>query len=219
VNRATRIIVGTIGVILGIAGLSHGFFEILQGNTPADVLIIQAIGPAQQMWYYGTEEAFTLIPNFLLTGVATLILSLVIIVWSVGFVHKKHGATVFGLLFVLLFLVGGGIAAQVMFAPVTWAKATRINSPLDGWRKILPDGLQPALGVIWPFTLVIGSMSFLIGLFIAITGYVPGQTDPEFIINICWAFIFLGGLGMYLVTFVSGFAYDIQKRTSSDQSL
>jgi hypothetical protein len=218
-NRATRTIVGTIGVILGIAGLSHGFFEILQGDTPTNGLIIRAIGPAQQMWDYGTEEAFTIIPNFLVTGGATVIISLAIIVWSVGFVHKQYGATVFGLLFILLFLAGGGIAAQVMFAPVTWAAATRINSPLDGWRKILPAGLRPALGAIWPFTLAIGSISFLIGLFIAITGYVPGESDPEIILNICWALIFLGGLGLYLVTFVSGFAYDIQKRTGSDRSI
>ena len=43
-NRATRIIVFTIGVILGIAGIDNGFFEILQGNTPTNGLIIQAIG-------------------------------------------------------------------------------------------------------------------------------------------------------------------------------
>jgi hypothetical protein len=28
-NRATRRIVSTIGVLLGIAGMEHGFFEVL----------------------------------------------------------------------------------------------------------------------------------------------------------------------------------------------
>jgi len=209
-NRATRIIVSTIGVILGIAGLDHGIFEILQGNTPTSGLIIQAIGPDQKLW--GTEEAFTIIPNFLLTGIAAVIVSLAIIVWSVRFVHTKHGARVFGLLFILLFLVGGGIAAQIMFAPVTWAAATRINKPLDWWRKILPEGVRRGLAKIWPVTLTLGSISFLIGLFIAITGFVPGESDSDRILAICWSFIFLGGLGMFLLTFVSGFAHDIQKR-------
>ncbi len=60
-------------------------------------------------------------------------------------------------------------------------------------------------------TLALGSISFLVGLFIAITGYVPGQSNPEIILNLCWSFIFIGGLGLYLLSFVLGFAHDIQK--------
>ena len=213
--RATRIIVSTIGVILGLAGLDHGFFEILQGNIPTNGLIIQAIGEANRMWLHGTEEAFTILPNFLLTGILAVIVSLAIIVWSVGFIHTKHGATVFGLLFVLLFLVGGGIAAQIMIAPVTWLVATRIHKPLTWWRKVLPKGLLPVLTKLWLFALTIGTFSFLIGLFIAITGYVPGENDPERILGICWSFIFLGGSGMFLLTFVSGFAHDIYKKAET----
>ena len=68
-NRATRNIVTAVGVMLGIAGINHGFFETLQGNIPTNGLIIQAIGDAQQMWIHGTEEAFTIVPNFLITGI------------------------------------------------------------------------------------------------------------------------------------------------------
>jgi len=210
VKRTTRNIIAVIGIFLAIAGLDHGIFEILQGNTPTNGLIIQAIGPEQNLW--GTEEAFTIIPNFLVTGILAVIVSLTIIVWSVGFLHTKHGATVFGLLFIALFLVGGGIAAQILFVPVTWAAATRINKPLTWWRKALPAGIQRGLAKIWPVTLTIGCCSFLIGLFIAITGYVPGVRDDERILAICWSFIFGGGLGMYLLTFVAGFANDIQKQ-------
>jgi hypothetical protein len=130
-NRATKIIVSTISIILAIAGMVHGFFEILQGNTPTGGLIIQAIGDEQQMWLYGTEEAFTIIPNFLITGILTIIVSLAIIIWSASYLQTKRGAAVFLLLFVVLFLVGGGIAAQVVFVPITWAVATRINKPLN----------------------------------------------------------------------------------------
>ena len=69
------------------------------------------------------------------------------------------------------------------------------------------------LSRLWPFTLTLGTLSFLsIGLFIAITGLVPGETDPERILSICWSFIFLGGLGLFLLTFICGFAHDIYKR-------
>ncbi len=89
-NRATRIIVAVIGVLLGIAGMEHGFFEVLQGNTPTDGLIIQAIGDAHQMWFYGTEEAFTVIPNFLITGIVAMVVGLAIIIWSVGFIQTQY---------------------------------------------------------------------------------------------------------------------------------
>jgi hypothetical protein len=46
----TRVTVTTIGVIFGLAGFNHGFFEFLQGNTPTDGLIIQALGEAQRFW-------------------------------------------------------------------------------------------------------------------------------------------------------------------------
>jgi hypothetical protein len=210
-NRATNTIVSTISVILAIAGLAHGIPEILQGNAPTEGLIIQAIGPDQQMWQYGTEEAFTLLPTYHLTGIAAISLSLALMVWSLGFLNTRHGAKVLGLLFIGLFLFGGGIAAQIMFAPFVWAAATRINKPLNGWRKVLPAGIRPSLVKLWPVTLTLGSISFLAGLFIAITGYIPGQSDPEVILNICWAFIFIGGLGLYLLTFVAGFAHDIEQ--------
>jgi hypothetical protein len=208
-NRATKTIVTTIGVLLAIAGIDHGFFETLQGNQPTTGLIIKAISPELKLW--GTEEAFTIVPNFLVTGILAILVSLAIIVWSVRFINTKHGARVFGLLFILLFLVGGGIAAQIMFVPVTWAAATRINRPLDWWHKVLPEGFRRGLAKIWPVTLTLGSISLLIGLFIAITGFVPGVSDSNRILAVCWSFVFGGGLGMFLVTFVAGFAYDIQE--------
>ena len=49
-NKATRTIVATLGTIFGMSGMSHGFFETLQGNTPTVSLFISAIGEAQKMW-------------------------------------------------------------------------------------------------------------------------------------------------------------------------
>jgi hypothetical protein len=210
-NRATRTIVSTVGVILAISGMVHGIFEILQGNTQANRPIIQAIGDAQQMWLYGTEEAFTIIPNFLITGILAVGVGLAILVWSVGFVQTKHGALVFLLLFLLLFLVGGGIAQVVLFLPA-WAAATRINQPLAGWRKLLPERFRRMLAPLWPAALGVGAVSLLIGLSISITGYVPGASDPEQILSICWAFVFGGGLGVLSLSMVAGFAYDLEAR-------
>jgi hypothetical protein len=209
-NRATRIIVTVVGIMLAIAGLDHGFFETLQGSKPTTGLIIQAIGPEMNLW--GTEEAFTVIPNFLVTGLLAIAVSLAIIVWSLRYLDTQHGATVFGLLFIALFLVGGGIAAQIVFVPFAWAAARQINKPLDGWRRLLPEPAGCWLAKIWPVTLALGTLSLLIGLFIAITGYVPGVRDDESILAVCWAFVFGGGWGLYLLTYVSGFVYDARQR-------
>jgi hypothetical protein len=212
-NRATKTIVSTIGVILGLSGIDHGIFEILQGNLPTNGLFIQAIGPAQKMWAYGGEDAFTIIPNFLITGILAVLVGISLIVWSVGYVDRKRGPLVLFLLNVLLFLFGGGVAAPIVIYPLAGITASRINQPLNWWRKALPEKVRPALAKIWPYTLTTGLISFLIGLSIAITGYVPGINihDSERILAICWAFVFGGGWGMFLISIVSGFAYDIQR--------
>lgn len=207
-NKATKSIVSTMGVFLGISGINHGFFETLQGNIPTNGLIIQAIGDAQQMWIHGTEEAFTIIPNFLITGILAILVGLAIIVWSVGFVHKKHGPSVFIMLFILLFLVGGGIGQIVFFIP-TWAVSTRINKPLTWWRKVLSENVRRVLAKLWRGSLIIGTISFLIALEIAIFGYFPGLNDPDLTLYVCWSLLF-AALGLFLFTFIAGFADDIQ---------
>jgi len=209
-NRATKIIVSTMGVLLGIAGIDHGFFETLQGNQPTTGLIIQAIGPAQRIWVHGTEEAFTLIPNFLVTGILAIMVSLTIMIWSVGFVHKRHGSTIFILLFILLVLVGGGIG-QIIFFTLAWAVSTRINLPLTWWRKVLPVNIRQGLAKLWPVTLTVVSVCFLFALEIAAWGFVPGISDPDQRLYICWSFLGIG-LAAYFLTFISGFAHDIQAK-------
>jgi len=167
------------------------------------------------MWLYRTEEAFTIFPNFLVIGIITILVGNAILVWSVSFVQTKHGALVFLWLFLLLFLVGGGIAQVVLFLPA-WVAATQINQPLTGWRKILPKSFWRILSPLWPVALGVGIVSFLIGLSISITGYVPGVSDPEQILSICWSFVFGGGLGMLLLSMVAGFAYDLGSNEQSN---
>jgi hypothetical protein len=190
--------------------MDHGFFEMLQGNISPPGLFVPAIGPANRMWVYGTEDAFTLIPNFLITGILAMTLSLIIMIWSIGFIHKKNGSHIFIVLCVFLFLVGGGVAQVVMFIPV-WAMATQINSPLTWWRKVLSESVRKRLSSLWLFFLAIGSLLFLIALEIAIAGFVPGVNNPMQKQYICWSLLGVA-LVTYLLSFIAGFAYDIQAK-------
>jgi hypothetical protein len=63
-NHATKIVASIFGVLVGLAGIEHGVFEILQGNVSTNGIVIDAIGPAQRFWEYSTETALTIIPNF-----------------------------------------------------------------------------------------------------------------------------------------------------------
>ena len=208
-NKTTRIITTTIGILLAIAGFEHGLFELLQGNKPTDGLIIQAIGESMRWWKYGTEEAITLIPNFLITGIFAMSVSVFIIIWSLLFVDKKHGTTVFISLFILLTLVGGGIGF-VPFYIVTWAYATRMNKPLTWWRKILTQKVRRVIAKIWPYTLIAAAVCWFLLIEIAIFGYFPGQTDAEILSIIC-ALMLLFTMIFINLSFISGFAHDIER--------
>lgn len=206
-NGATRAIVATMGVVFAISGMSHGFFEVLQGNTPTGGLVISAIGEEHRMWVHGAEGAFTLVPNFLVTGILAITVSVAIMVWSIGFVHKKNGPTIFLLLFVLLFMVGGGIAQVLFFVPL-WAVATRIHSPLSWWRGVLSGNISTRLGNEWQIFLAITAVLFLIGLYIAIFGYIPGLVDPDQVLMIMISVLTTASVTLVL-TFIAGFAHDI----------
>ncbi|HYF90744.1 MAG TPA: hypothetical protein VD969_00720 [Symbiobacteriaceae bacterium] len=207
VNNATRTVVATLGVIFGISGFGHGFFEALQGSTAPGSLIIHAIGEAHRMWAYGNEPAFTVIPNFLVSGVAAMLVSLAVMVWSVGYLHKRNGPLVFLLLFILLFLVGGGIG-QVVFFTIAWAFATRIDKPLSWWRKVIPAGMRSGLGSLWLPVLTVSAVLILYALVVAIFGFVPGISNPDTITLVMLSSLG-AGLVLMVVAFISGFAHDI----------
>lgn len=43
---------------------------MISGNTATNAYVIETIREANRMWLYGNEPAFTIIPNFLITGIA-----------------------------------------------------------------------------------------------------------------------------------------------------
>ncbi|MEO0562864.1 MAG: hypothetical protein AAF125_12205 [Chloroflexota bacterium] len=208
-NRATRISAITLATVFALGGLSHGIGEVLQGNTPTNGRQIDAIGPAHQTWEYGGESAITLIPNFLYTGIAAITVSLLIVVWAFVFLHRPGGPWGLLALFITLLLVGGGIG-QVLFFPWAVAVATRINHPLTGWRRRLPDKVRGRLAAWWPALLSVGVVSILFALYIAVFGYVPGLTGADARLILVGILLLTGLLG-FLASFVAAFAHDIEQ--------
>lgn len=216
-NRKTRITASILGVLLGTAGIvNHGIFEILQGNTPTPGFYIEAIGKAHRFWTHGTEGAFTLVPNFLLTGVLVVLVGAAVILWSVKYMGRKHGATVFLALMVLLTLVGGGIGHIVLYL-IVWAYATKIHSPLNWWKKVLSERITKRMASIWPALLTATAVSWLIVMELGVFGYFPGQTDADVIMNIVMVFLLLTVI-LANLTFIAAFAGDIGVRESVEEN-
>jgi hypothetical protein len=206
-NTFTRVSVAAMGLMFALGGMSHGFFASLQGNTPTDSILIDAIGANYQTWEYGGEAAMTLVPNFLVTGILAMLAGLAIMIWSIEGLHRKHGATIFLLLFIVLVLVGGGIG-QIPFFLLAWAVATRINQPLTWWRRTLPVSLRRVLAPLWSILLIASILPILLALEIAIFGFVPGVTDADQMMNIVLGLLGIGLLS-FVLTALAAFSRDI----------
>jgi hypothetical protein len=206
--KAMRLVASTYGVLAGLAGVEHGFFETLQGNVAPSGIMIQAIGPAQRFWSHGGEPAMTLIPNFLITGILAMLVGGLVMLWSVAFIQRKHGGLMLILLSVLQLLVGGGIM-PIFLAITAGIVASGIHAPLTWWRAHLPVSICRLLGVLFPWSFGAFLCIYVIALEIAIVGYVPGVPEP---LDVLWATAYTM-MGLFLFTAFSGFAYDIQKRT------
>jgi hypothetical protein len=194
------------GIIMALSGIHHGIFEVLQGNKETPCLIIQAISPEFQRWDNG-EEAFTLIPNFLVTGICSIIIGTAIILWSMKGLQTKYGRIIFLILFVLLTLCGGGIGYTIFFLSV-WIYGTRMNKPLIWWRKVLKGKLINSFARVWFPLLIIAALFFIIALEISVFGF-PGINADKTILQICWSSLFASFILMH-ITYILGFVYDIQ---------
>jgi len=51
----------------------------------------------------------TIIPNFLASGVLTIMVGLIVAAWAAAFVQRKNGGLVLILLSIIMLLVGGGL--------------------------------------------------------------------------------------------------------------
>ena len=155
-RSATRLVATWFGVAAGLAGVEHGYFEVLQGNVRPDSLMIASMGPPcdpERVWN-ACEPAMTVIPSFLITGILAIIAGLAVLIWGVAFVQRKNGGLVLILLSVLLLLVGGGLFPPLI-GIIGGAAGTKINAPLERKAGHLSGRMLSVLARLWPWPLVI----------------------------------------------------------------
>jgi hypothetical protein len=211
-NRSTRILGSALGILVGIGSAEHGLLECMQGFHRTPGVLVNALGAGHTWttWKQGGEGAFTLLPNFLITGIVAGTLGVAMIALSVRFLGRQRGPLMFLLLGSASFLTGGGVA-QVVFIILTWGVASRIHTSLGFWQRLTSEKLRGTACALWPWTLTASIFLFLAALEIAVFGYVPGIRGQTELLHACWSVLALA-LTLYLVSVVSGFVCDVNSR-------
>jgi len=196
----TRVFVVIQGMIGGLAAIVHGIFAVLLGTKPAGGFVLD---PA--------TGAFTILPTYLISGIATICVGLALIVWTTGFIQRKNGPAIFLAICILLFLAGGGIA-QVGFFLIAWLVSTRINQPPDWWKSDGSGSTRKRWASLWPAFFTGGYLFLFIGIAIWLVFTPPGTPLQEHMTAylICWTSL-IAGLLLQILTIVSGFARDINR--------
>jgi len=205
---------GVYGIYAGILGAEHGFFEALQGNTATVHLRVFAAS-WELPFPFGHEPAMTLIPNFLATGIAAMLCSVAMIVWSTRFIRGKRGAVVLTLLSVVLLLVGGGFG-PISLLIVACIAASRVGKPLWVSRALIPPVLRHALARLW-------SWVFVASLVWAPAEFAAGQTfhlqnDHRQILTNLNLLLTYPMLGLFALALASAIARAIEGQNSGRDS-
>jgi hypothetical protein len=197
-RKATRTVAAWLGAVAGIAGIEHGYFEILQGNVRPEGMVIASIGPPcvpDEVWN-ACEPAMTIIPNFLISGIISGVIGLLVLIWSIAFIQRKRGGFVLILLSLALLLFGGGFFPPLI-GIVAGIAGLRINKPL---RQKRPGSFLRFASRFWPWPLVIFLM------------WVSGQWVVGYFFNDFLQQIMIYGvlliLAMLPLSVYSGYAFD-----------
>jgi hypothetical protein len=124
IGNKTRVAASALGIFAGLGGASHGPGEMLQSNIAPSSLVIEAW---PELTALQGEPAMTIIPSFLVSGILTVIVGVLVAVWAAKFVQRKNGGLVLILLSILMLLVGGGLFPPV-FGVVAGIIGTQIKS-------------------------------------------------------------------------------------------
>lgn len=164
----TRLVVAAFGILCGLTGIIAGYFEVLQGNITPDGIMISTIGSSYSMAEDFTYFAITIIPDLRISGILAIVFSCSVIIWSLRYVDRKHGALFLLGLSIAQMLVGGGWVIDL--ATITSILATRIDKPNEWWRKRLPENLRLWLVRLFPVSVIAYALISISMLVLTILG-------------------------------------------------
>jgi hypothetical protein len=149
----------------------------------------------------------TIVPNLLVTGILTILVSLAMIGWSATFVQRKNGGLIQLFLSIAMLLVGGGFAPPIV-GILASVGGLGINTSHMWWRTHLPANVRRVLAQVWPWVFgvsVINGVFLVVGSVILV--YVFALNAPDLFVN-----SFFLAIVSLLLSILTGVAYDLQNR-------
>ena len=203
---AARLVASIFGILAGIGGIMHGPGEILQGNVVPNGLVFNSWTVEPIATNVGGEPAMSLIPNLLISGILTILVSSAVLVWAAAFVGRRRGGVILILLSLIMLLVGGGLAPPII-GIIAGVAGLGINTQAPSWYQHLPSKLRNLSAAAWPWffgVCVINGVILILG--VLIFGYIIGLNIP-----VVWVFCFLLSVPLLILTILTGLAYDSNK--------
>lgn len=167
-SSAARLTASTFGALAGLGGLRHGIGEVQQGNVRPDGLFIESWTEGPLAEHFDGEPGMTIVPNMLVTGILTIVVSSVVVAWAVLLVQRRRGGGVLSLLSLVMMLVGGGIGPPVVGILAGWP-GRAIGPGLERWRGRLTDRTRSRLAARWPLAYLVATLN---GLFLFVVSLV-----------------------------------------------
>lgn len=205
-SGAAKAIASVFGVLSALGGINHGVGETLQGNVAPDGIVINSWTQGPIATNMGGEPGMTIVPNLLITGVLTIIVSLAVMVWSAAFVQRKNGGLILLLLSIAMLLVGGGVGPPII-GMLAGVAGLGINAPHTWWRTHLPVNIRRFLAGLWPWAFgvcVLNGVFLMIGSLVLVFFF--GLNNPDLFVG---SFFF--AVLSLLVSISTGVSYDIQR--------
>jgi len=197
------------GILAGLGGVTHGIGEVLQGNVKPDGIIINSWTRGPIATHMGGEPGMTIVPNLLVTGILTILVSVAVVVCA-ACARNKNSGRILLLLSVIMLLVGGGFGPPII-GILAGVAGTGIGTPSTWWRRRRSARIWRFLGTVWPWLFGIAAIN---GLFLVIGSvvlvYCFDLNNPSLFTNS----FFFSILSLSL-TILLGRAYDVQRREQS----
>lgn len=204
-RRVAPVAASALGVYAGLLGVQHGVFEILQSGDAAEGVFIHAIGSPcepETVWH-ACLPAMTLIPDFHTTGLWAILVGVIAVIWSIGFLHRKHGGLALTLVSIAMLFVGWGFVAPFIGVIAVAARAA-VGVSLRLWRTRVPSGTLRLLAALWPWTVIV-LLTWAPG------AWLLGWVFPSAMLRLSSLLFFVFDLGLPLLTPLSAFAYDSRR--------
>lgn len=202
-GNALRTIASLFGILAGIGGMMHAPGELLQGNIAPGGMFFNSWTLEPIASNVGGEPALSVIPNLFVTGIVTIVISLVEIVWAALFVGRRYGGVSLILLSIAMLLFGGGFAPPLI-GIIAGIAGLLIKRKLPAWYRTVFGNRLGLMAKSWPWVfsicaangmfLVIGSIVF---------GYILGVRMPN-----VWVISFLLSIPLLIISIILGYAYD-----------